>query len=537
MSKVKKLFAIVLSMVMILGMTVTAFAANKTPAETDTANITVSGIESGATVVAYKIVKADYNSAGLTGYSKVDSSDDFDIYNPDSSDITVLAQKYRQEYRDNPDSALSLTPSVVEGSVVYTLNNQTAGTYLILVVANNTAKIYNPMVVSLAYKTKDQDPTASGSSNELQPGSVTAESEWSFGSTDAYAKSSMIDITKEVSKNTEDLGTDVTYTVKTTVPDYSAEYSTVTYNITDTLSGLILDPESINITVSDGYSITSDNYTLTRYNTAVDSKEGFLIEFDSDWIKQNGEAEITVTYNATVSGTAVNEDAHYNNVTLNYTNKPGDNTGTDSAKENVYTFDIDGILTADILKKVEAGKTEGTTVPLEGAEFTLYTNQDCTTQYTNTTHTSGKATATSNQDGQLYITGLEAGTYYLKETKAPAGYTLNDTIYKIVIDATIEQNADPELGHDLKSWTITVTPIVNGKEQTSSATTNTFTVDGGEASLSGDEVDSAEIMNTTLSALPSTGGIGTTIFTIGGCVIMIAAAGLYFASRRRQENK
>ena len=536
MSKVKKLLAIVLSMVMILGMTVTTFAENKKPENTDTANITVSGIERGATVVAYKIVKADYNSAGLTGYSKVDDTDDFDIYDPDSLDITVLAQKYRQKYTSNPESALSLTQSEVEGNVVYTLNNQTAGTYLILVVANNTAKIYNPMVVSLAYKTKDQDSTASGSSNELQPGNVTAESNWSFGDTDAYAKSSMIDITKEVNKNTEDLGTTVTYTVKTTVPDYSDEYETVTYEITDTLTGLTLDPKSINISVSNGHSITTDDYTLDTYDTEEDGKEGFLIQFNSKWIKQNGEAEITVTYNATVSGTAVNEEAHYNNVTLNYTNKPGDNSGTDSAKENVYTFDIDGTLTADILKKVEAGKTEGTTVPLKDAEFTLYTDQNCTTQYTNTTHTSGKATATSDAQGQLHITGLEAGTYYLKETKAPAGYTLNDTIYKIVIDAIIEQNADPELGHELKSWTITVTPIVNGEEQEKAATTNTFTVNGGEASLSGDEIATAEIMNTTLSSLPSTGGIGTTIFTIGGCVIMIAAAGLYFASRRK-ENK
>ena len=43
----------------------------------------------------------------------------------------------------------------------------------------------------------------------------------------------------------------------------------------------------------------------------------------------------------------------------------------------------------------------------------------------------------------------------------------------------------------------------------------------------------AEILNTALQALPSTGGIGTTIFTIGGCAIMIIAAGLFFASRRK----
>ena len=44
-------------------------------------------------------------------------------------------------------------------------------------------------------------------------------------------------------------------------------------------------------------------------------------------------------------------------------------------------------------------------------------------------------------------------------------------------------------------------------------------------------------MNTELSSLPSTGGIGTTIFTIGGCAIMIAAASLFFVSRRKSESK
>ena len=46
-----------------------------------------------------------------------------------------------------------------------------------------------------------------------------------------------------------------------------------------------------------------------------------------------------------------------------------------------------------------------------------------------------------------------------------------------------------------------------------------------------------DILNTKLSSLPSTGGIGTTIFTIAGCVIMIAAAGLFFASRKKSDNK
>ena len=55
--------------------------------------------------------------------------------------------------------------------------------------------------------------------------------------------------------------------------------------------------------------------------------------------------------------------------------------------------------------------------------------------------------------------------------------------------------------------------------------------DNLEAELSGE----AEMADTKLASLPGTGGIGTTIFTIGGCVIMIAAAGLFFATRKKAE--
>lgn len=87
----------------------------------------------------------------------------------------------------------------------------------------------------------------------------------------------------------------------------------------------------------------------------------------------------------------------------------------------------------------------------------------------------------------------------MKETTAPDGYSLNT---------------------ETKNFEI---KLVAGKDKAESET---------------DIINGVNTINDTkLSALPSTGGIGTTIFTIAGCVIMIAAAGLFFASRKKSDNK
>ena len=111
---------------------------------------------------------------------------------------------------------------------------------------------------------------------------------------------------------------------------------------------------------------------------------------------------------------------------------------------------------------------------------------------------SGRTDATkivvTDENGMIDVEGLDVGSYHFEETKAPEGYSINT---------------------DGKTLTLTV----NG--------------DVATAKL----YNEGQLNDTKLSALPSTGGIGTTIFTIAGCVIMIAAAGLFFASRKKSDNK
>ncbi|MGC4018058.1 MAG: LPXTG cell wall anchor domain-containing protein [Muricomes sp.] len=104
--------------------------------------------------------------------------------------------------------------------------------------------------------------------------------------------------------------------------------------------------------------------------------------------------------------------------------------------------------------------------------------------------------------------------------KLPDGYTLNTKEYPVVISATYNEDGT------LNSYTITI--------DGNATSTYTATYEGETKVIEKTEIGSTGIVNTKLSELPSTGGIGTYIFTIGGIVLMGAAAGFYFLSRRRK---
>ena len=292
--------------------------------------------------------------------------------------------------------------------------------------------------------------------------------------------------------------------------DYYDKY-TVCFN--DTLSeGITYDGLDSVVIESNGtpYDITNDSSKYDIDISNLKSQNSFVVKIHD--VKNcvanlNDGATITVTYTAhlndkayvnTRSGSTENK----NSVQLQYSNnpRPGEYWGTTPKSEvYVYTYQLNNTKRAE--------KEDGT--PLPGAGFRLYSNEACHDEdeiklkmnddgtYSRDFSTEGKGVEMiSGQDGQFNVKGLDAGTYYLKETTPPSGYSACAN-KEIVISATHDVN------HVSLSGNLSTT-IINKK-------------DGG-------------------ITLPSTGGIGTTIFYVVGGGLMVVAIVL-LVTKKRMENK
>lgn len=290
-------------------------------------------------------------------------------------------------------------------------------------------------------------------------------------------------------------------------------YDTYAVCFKDTLSeGITYDKLDSVVINSNGhtYDITND----TSKYTITESQNSFVVKIPdvktcAEGLDLNDGATITVTYTAHLNdkayvNTGSSSTENKNSVQLQYSNnpRPGEYWGTTPKSEvYVYTYQLNNTKHQDS----ENGPV------LEGAGFRLYSDKACTPEqevklykkdnfYYPIKDATDKAQDAvemfSDEHGQFNVKGLDAGTYYLRETKTPDGYSACP-------DTTIVISATHDVNHVDLSGNLSTT-IINKK-------------DGG-------------------ITLPSTGGIGTTLFYVVGGGLMVAAIVL-LVTKKRMENK
>jgi len=437
-----------------------------------------------------------------------------------------------------------------------TLEKAVPGIYMALVKPADVNTVYNPIFVSVDFKGANNY-----SASEAYGDSTAKKSTLTLTKTAANAS----DYNGDNGKTTA-IGDVITYTVKATIPAYGEVYTNPYFAVKDTLTDLTLDTTSIKV---DGAS-SSVNWSVTQ-----SSASGYTIEFAASYLKTIKTAtEVTITYNATVATTAakvINEES--NDVMVEYSHDPSNESDHDVKKDTTqhYTFTIDanglsgystqeGVKGSEIVKigldgsgnpinqtteYSEVSPAQSWTGPLDGAVFGLWKNSTC----------EGEAykTATTGTDGRMTFAGLDAGTYYLKEISAPAGFVTNSDIHTVVLAATFDTVTVTEYykngtwsstnseGAKAATYETEILKSYSVKIDNQDVATYTFTND---STANDNEIKwttlvpvelPCQLVNTKGVELPSTGGIGTTIFYIVGGILLVGAAVILVARRKAQE--
>lgn len=484
MKRMKKLFAILMTMAMVMGLGITGFAAEKD------AKITIEHAGSTAKFNYVQIVTA--NQETETGWDIVDeyfalfkNEDAFGqsateqdvlkamIYKATGGKQGVEISGFDEKYANALDAIRGYIPAPEEGigyGPEFTVNS--VGVYVIA--GYEEGFIYGTMAVYVGF-----DKYTAGVPADLTDATVEAK-----------RVPTTVDKDSDDTDKVTEIGKTVTYTVTGTVPYIApTELEEAEYWVTDKITGAEykLEDGKLKVTVQ----TTGDFkqvYDVTPKQ--IDGQDGFTLDL-TRILENNQYANdtITISYQAVVTDIQVG-----NEVLIGKGENDGD-YGHDS--DTSYTGEIE-------LLKLATDDTENTNEDnekLANAEFVMYKVDKGANKYA-TVSAEGKLTgwvdekkdATklyTNAEGKIKVEGLDLGTYYFEETKAPEGYSLDSAPVNV----------------ELRIDGTTASAIVTGEQ--------------------------AVKFNTTLSALPSTGGMGTTIFTIAGCVIMISAAGLFFASRRK----
>lgn len=496
----KKIGALLVAAVMVLSMCTAVFAATK-----DTATITVMLDEQT------KLTTADLNYAQVivadqttkTGWAFIDETVGLDYINAFVDDKATkfdadkaqnaIKQMIPKESVDTNKLGLAQAKAANHVHFVHMSNPQSvsrAGVYLVK--ATEAKYTYNIMSAYIGFDKVTIE----------EEGNQVTYDYPSLADAIIIAKRTEMKVTKELTAgdNAGDHvvanGDILTYTVKTNVPYIAPTDTDKTFWVYDELTGAeYTETESATITLAGaattGYTINWNKPESGKFNVDL---TGMINAANS-----NAGKEVVITYKVKV--TAENDEIT--------------NTATAGHKDkNTYGSDKVELYEGNItLTKTNDYKTKNEKVLLAGAGFEVRKDSETSTAlnfkktgegeylYVKAPITNDKGNVittteiVTNTDGTVKIKGLDIGTYYFKEITAPKGYSVRQDSVNATLGVTTENGKD---GVAIKALTATT-----------------------------------EMKDTKLSALPSTGGMGTYLFTIIGVVVMAGAAGAFFISRRK----
>ena len=511
MKHIKKLASLLLALVMVLSLAVTAFADEPT-----TYSITINNSTAGHTYEAYQIFTGDLatNEAGNKVLSNIVwGSGVSEAGQTALGDAAAKAETLKTE-ADAKAFAKAVAPYLT--TAAGSANTVTDGKYVI----SGLAAGY--------YLVKDQDGSLTGDNDSYTEYIIQV-----VGNVTATPKSDVPEVqkkVKDINDSTDttktdwqdsadyDIGDSIPFQLKATLADNVSSYTTYKVVFHDTLSkGLTYNNDAkvyIDGTETNGFTVTA---TVNADGTTT-------LTVSCDDVKALGAGNssvITVEYTAKLNENAVLGSAgNPNEVYLKYSNNPnkseiGNNETGETPKDVVIVFTYKTII----------NKVDSENKPLTGAAFKLeklIKGKDGAAD----TWTTVKEFTVDETTTSFTFSGLDDGQYKLTETKTPAGYNTIDPIY-FVIEATHDETADAPT---LKTLNAYLTDA-NGNKHTEMKDGESVNIDLGTVDLTAGSITTT-VVNKSGSELPSTGGIGTTIFYVLGGVLVLAAVVLLVTKKR-----
>lgn len=493
MKKMRKLLAVILTLIMAMVMMVPAMAAEEK-------TYTITAPDNGHTYEVYQVFTGDYyngvlsnikwgqNGTGTAGEA-VSSEIITELTGATGSDTEKLAviEKYVNLESEEFGTVSNGNPLTVPGGyyLIKDVDGSQAGeddayTLYIVQVVNDVTISPKADVPEFEKKVQDADDTA-GTTTEWQDSAD------------------------------HDIGDTINFQLSGTVADNYDAYKVYKF--------VFHDNESAGLTFQKVTAVKVDGVEIeTGYEVVQSPSDECTFEVVFENLKNiesvHAGSVITVEYTSVLNESAVIGSAgNPNTANLEFSNNPNDEQGgetgeTETPDDTVIVFTY----------KTVIDKVDGEQNPLEGAEFTLekfVADEEGTETYNEVkgNWTSVGAAEVTEEGTKFTFKGLDDGAYRLTETKTPDGY---NTIEPIIFTVTAE--------HEIESDNPALTSL-NGNKVSGEIT---FTPNQGEGSLT------ATVVNQSGLELPETGGMGTKIFYLAGGILALGA-GLLLVTRKRME--